>query len=249
MTPALEIQNVTVSYALKPAVRNVSLRIEPRQIVGIIGPNGAGKSTLLKAVMGLLPMDTGVVMVLGRPLAEARRLIAYVPQKESVDWDFPVAVRDVVLMGRFGQLGLFQRPTAADRRIAMEALEQVGMSALADRHIRDLSGGQQQRVFLARALTQRAEVLLLDEPFVGVDAATERVVFDLLAELKSAGKTLLVVNHDLSAVDEYDSLVMLNQRVVAFGPTKEVFVPEKLRETYGGQLTILQQAEQLLVVK
>lgn len=247
--PALELQNVTISYGLKPAVRNVTLRIPPQQIIGIIGPNGAGKSTLLKGIMGLLPLDNGQVRVFGRPLNGSRRLLAYVPQKESVDWDFPVTVRDVVLMGRYAHLGLFQRPRRQDEEIASRALEEVGMTEFASRHIRDLSGGQQQRVFLARALAQESAVMLLDEPFVGVDAATEKAIFELMERLKKEGKTLVVVNHDLSVVEKYDALVMINQRLVAHGPTAEVFHSRTLHETYGGRLTILQQAEQLLVVK
>jgi len=246
---AIDIQNVTVSYGLKPAIRNVTMQILPHQIVGIIGPNGAGKSTLLKAIVGLLPLDDGLITVFGKPLKEARRRVAYVPQKESVDWDFPVTVRDVVLMGRYGHLRILQRPRAEDGVVAMQVLGLVGMSDFENRHIRDLSGGQQQRVFLARALAQEADIMLLDEPFVGVDAATEQVVFDLMAQLKSEGKTLIVVNHDLSVVDHYDSLVMVNQRLVAFGPSKEVFNSERLRETYGGRLTILQETEQLIAVK
>jgi len=244
--PALDIQNVTVSYGSKPAIRNVTARIEPRQIVGIIGPNGAGKSTLLKAVLGLLPLDSGSVAVFGQSLNVSRRRLAYVPQKESVDWDFPATVRDVVLMGRFGHLRWFERPRARDVQIAMNSLELVGMTEFENRHIRDLSGGQQQRVFLARALAQEADIMLLDEPFVGVDAATERAIFDLMDRLKEAGKTLIVVNHDLSIVERYDALIMLNQRLVAFGPTTKVFTPRYLHETYGGRLTILQQTEEVI---
>jgi manganese/zinc/iron transport system ATP- binding protein len=244
--PALDIQNVTVSYGAKPAIRNVTARIEPRHIVGIIGPNGAGKSTLLKAVMGLLPLDSGSITVFGQSLRQSRRRLAYVPQKESVDWDFPVTVRDVVLMGRFGHLRWYERPRPRDIQIAMNSLELVSMTEFENRHIRDLSGGQQQRVFLARALAQEADIMLLDEPFVGVDAATERAIFDLMDKLKDAGKTLVVVNHDLSVVERYDALIMLNQRLVAFGPTGEVFTPRYLHETYGGRLTILQQTEQAL---
>jgi len=247
--PALDIQNVTASYGSKPAIRNITARIEPRQIVGIIGPNGAGKSTLLKAVMGLLPLDSGSVAVFGQSLNGSRCHLAYVPQKESVDWDFPVTVRDVVLMGRFGHLRWFERPQSRDLQIAMNSLELVGMTEFEDRHIRDLSGGQQQRVFLARALAQEADIMLLDEPFVGVDAATEKAIFDLMDTLKDAGRTLVVVNHDLSVVERYDALIMLNQRLVAFGPTTKVFTPRYLHETYGGRLTILQQTDQQLVVK
>jgi manganese/zinc/iron transport system ATP- binding protein len=246
-TLAIEVQNVSVSYHLKPAIRNVTLQIHTGQLVGVIGPNGAGKSTLLKAVVGLLPLDNGRVLIFGEPVEKMRARVAYVPQKEAIDWDFPVTVEDVVMMGRFGHLGIFQRPTARDREIVAESLRTVEMTELGRRHIRQLSGGQQQRVFVARALAQQADILLLDEPFVGIDAATEQTLFDLMRALKSQGKTVVVVNHDLSIVDRYDMLVMLNQRLVAAGPTQEVFNPKTLHETYGGRLTLLQQTEQLLV--
>jgi manganese/zinc/iron transport system ATP- binding protein len=245
--PAIEAQNVSVSYRVKPAIRNISLRIEAGQLVGVIGPNGAGKSTLLKAIVGLLPLDSGRILIFGEPAAAMRRRVAYVPQKEAVDWDFPVTVEDVVMMGRFGHLGLLERPGRRDRRIVAEALATVEMTELAHRHIGELSGGQQQRVFVARALAQQAEILLLDEPFVGIDAATEQTLFELMRRLKSEGKTVVVVNHDLSIVERFDMLVMLNQRLVAAGPTAEVYTTQALHETYGGRLTLLQQAEQLMV--
>jgi manganese/zinc/iron transport system ATP- binding protein len=239
-TPALEVHDLTVSYHRKPVLWNVDLAVPPGKLVGIIGPNGAGKSTLIKAIMGLLPLSSGWVQVFGRPIERQRERVAYVPQRESVDWTFPVTAMDVVLMGRYGALRWYKRISRKDREIAREALNQVGMLAYADRQISNLSGGQQQRVFLARALTQDSQIYLMDEPFTGVDAATESAIVKLLQELRAAGKTVLVVNHDLQTAKEYfDMLILLNMRLVAFGPTEEVFTPELLQKTYGGRLTIL----------
>lgn len=241
----LSVENVTVSYGAKTALRNINLELASNQVVGVIGPNGAGKSTLLKAVMGLLPLDAGTIRIYGKVIGERRERIAYVPQKESVDWNFPVSVLDVVMMGRYGRLGWLRFPQRSDRDRAMEALAQMEMADSAHVHIRNLSGGQQQRVFIARALAQGADLLLLDEPFVGVDAATEMAIFALMNVLKAKDCTLVVVNHDLSVVERFDSLIMINQRLVAYGPTKEVFQEANLHQTYGGRLTLLQQAEQL----
>jgi manganese/zinc/iron transport system ATP- binding protein len=239
-TPALELHDLSVSYQKKPVLYGVDLSIPEGSLVGLIGPNGAGKSTLIKAVMGLLPLDGGWVKVFGRPFAEAKQRVGYVPQRESVDWDFPVNVMDVVLMGRYGKLGLFKRPGKADREKAREALDKVAMLPFANRQISNLSGGQQQRVFLARALTQESELYLMDEPFAGVDAATESAIITLLQELKSRGRTIVVVHHDLTTAREYfDRLVLLNMRVVASGPTDEVFTVDLLQKTYGGRLTLL----------
>lgn len=238
--PAVETHDLTVSYHKKPVLWNVDVAVPQGKLVGIIGPNGAGKSTLIKAVMGLLPLASGWVKVFDKPIAEARSRVAYVPQRESVDWDFPVTVMDVVLMGRYGRLGWFRRTRPEDKAAALDALEKVGMRPYANRQISNLSGGQQQRVFLARALAQDSDVYLMDEPFVGVDAATEKAIVTLLQALRAQGKTVLVVNHDLDASRRYfDYILMLNMRVVAFGPTEEVFTPELLQKTYGGRLTIL----------
>jgi manganese/zinc/iron transport system ATP- binding protein len=210
--------------------------------VGIVGPNGAGKSTLIKAAMGMLPLSSGWVKVFGEPVKKNLTRIGYVPQRESVDWDFPVSVKDVVLMGRYGHLGLFKRPTKRDRDIAHECLDKVKMLPYANRQISNLSGGQQQRVFLARALAQESDLYFMDEPFAGVDAATESAIVTLLHELRNKGKTLLVVHHDLpTARDYFDTLLLLNMRVVAFGRTEEVFTHELLQKTYGGRLTILSE--------
>jgi len=241
----LEIHDVTVSYHQKPVLWGVDLSIPRGQLVGIVGPNGAGKSTLIKACMGLVPLNSGWVKLFGRPLAEVATRVGYVPQRESVDWDFPVSVMDVVLMGRYGRLGLGRRPGAADRAAARACLEQVGMLPFADRQIANLSGGQQQRVFLARALAQDAELYFMDEPFSGVDAATESAIITVLRALRDRGCTLLVVHHDLPTARSYfDMLLLLNMNVVAFGPTAEVFTAELLQKTYGGRLTILSEVAQ-----
>ncbi len=239
----VSLRGVTVSYGQKPVLRSVSFDVPYAQLVGIVGPNGAGKSTLLRAILGLVRLDAGTIKILGRPAQHCRKCIAYVPQTEAVDWDFPVTVRDVVLMGRYGRLGWFGRPKRADRSAAAKALSNVGMTDFADRHIRQLSGGQQQRVFLARALCQEADILLLDEPFSGVDAATEQAIFELIGRLTGAGKTLVVVNHDLSVLKRFDSVLLLNQQVIAFGPTDQVMTNENLRRTYGGRLTLLDRAD------
>src|SRR5918997_1295658 len=243
--PALEVHDLTVSYHRKPVLWNVDLAVPPGKLVGIIGPNGAGKSTLIKAIMGLLPMSSGWVQVFGKPVDRQRDKVGYVPQRESVDWTFPVTAMDVVLMGRYGSLPWYKRIGRAERELAREALDKVSMLPYADRQISNLSGGQQQRVFLARALVQNSSVYLMDEPFAGVDAATEAAIMKLLQDLRAAGKTVLVVHHDLQTAREYfDMLILLNMRLVAFGATEQVFTPELLQKTYGGRLTILSDVAQ-----
>jgi manganese/zinc/iron transport system ATP- binding protein len=238
--PALEVHDLTVSYHRRPVLWNVDLAVPPGQLVGILGPNGAGKSTLIKAIMGLIPLSSGWVQVFGEPVERMRDKIGYVPQRESVDWTFPVTAMDVVLMGRYAAVPWWRRVSRRDREKARQCLEKVGMLPYANRQISNLSGGQQQRVFLARALAQESEIYLMDEPFAGVDAATESAIVRLLQELREAGKTLLVVHHDLQTAREYfDMLILLNMRLVAFGSTDEVFTPELLQKTYGGRLTIL----------
>jgi manganese/zinc/iron transport system ATP- binding protein len=244
--PALSVRNLTVSYDRKPAVRNVSADVEVTERIAIVGPNGAGKSTFIRAVVGLVALDSGEILVHGQPLERVRTRVAYVPQRGAVDWDFPVLVRDVVLMGRYPRLGWLRRPRPADREIAAAALERLGMAEYAARQIGQLSGGQQQRVFLARAVAQEADLLLLDEPFVGVDAATEEAIFTLLDEARGEGKTVIVVNHDLAAVRRhFDRVMLLNGRLVAFGPPEETLDPALLRATYGGRLTALETADHL----
>lgn len=235
----LSIQNMTVAYHKKPVLEQVSLTIPEGKLIGIVGPNGAGKSTLIKAALGLIPSLSGEVKIYGKPYKEQRHLVGYVPQRESVDWDFPTNALDVVTMGRYGHLGWFRRPGNKEKQIAMSCLEKVGMADFADRQISQLSGGQQQRIFLARALAQDASLYFMDEPFVGVDAATEKAIITLLGELKKQGKTVLVVHHDLSTVKEYfDWVILLNVGLVDIGPTNEVFTRDKLQKTYGGKLAI-----------
>ena len=243
----LSIYDLTVAYHRKPVLWDVSLDLPPGRLVGVVGPNGAGKSTLIKAVLELVPSASGRVLVFGKPYRKARHRVGYVPQRESVDWDFPVSALDVVAMGLYGKIGWCRRVTRKYRDIALAALERVGIADLANRQISHLSGGQQQRTFLARALVQDADLYLMDEPFAAVDAATERAIVQILQDLKSAGKTMVVVHHDLQTVDEYfDHVVLLNMRVVAAGPTKEVFTNENLHKTYGGKLTLLDQASEAM---
>ncbi|UFJ43086.1 metal ABC transporter ATP-binding protein [Brevibacillus humidisoli] len=236
----LSVRDLTVAYQKKPVLRGVTLDIPEGNLIGIVGPNGAGKSTFIKAVQNLIPAASGQVSIYGKPYKEQRRRVGYVPQRESVDWDFPTDALDVVLMGTYGHLGWFRRPGKAEREWALECLKKVGMADYANRQISQLSGGQQQRVFLARALAQKADLYFMDEPFAGVDAATEKAIILLLDELKEQGKTVLVVHHDLQTVPEYfDWVVLLNRRIVAAGPTEQVFTAELLQKTYGGRLHIL----------
>jgi manganese/zinc/iron transport system ATP- binding protein len=245
--PVLEIHDLTVSYNRKPVLWGIDLTIPAGSLVGIIGPNGAGKSTLLKTTMGLIPLSSGYVKLFGKDLNEIREKVSYVPQRESVDWDFPASVLDVVLMGRYHKLGLFKRPRKADKDVAMECLQKVGMEPYINRQISQLSGGQQQRVFLARALAQDADIYFMDEPFAGVDAATESAIIQLLREMTEKGKTVIVVHHDLQSAERYFNwILLLNMRLVASGPTDKVFSPELLQETYGGKLTVLSKVGDLL---
>ena len=239
----LAVHDMTVAYRRKPVLWDVDYDAPAGKLIGLIGPNGAGKSTLLKAILDLTPKASGRVMIFGKPYREQRHLVGYVPQRESVDWDFPVNALDVVCMGRYGQIGWFRRVSSEHRDAARAALDQVGMADYAKRQISRLSGGQQQRVFLARALAQDALLYLMDEPFASVDAATEQAIMTVLRCLRDAGKTVLVVHHDLETVREYfEEVVLLNMRVVARGPTDSVFTPENLRKTYGGRLTLLEEA-------
>lgn len=248
MSIALYVNNLSVAYEKKPVLRHVNLELQSGRLIGIIGPNGAGKSTLIKSMLGLVPKLEGEVRIFGKSYESQRKKVGYVPQRESVDWDFPTHALDVVMMGRYGHLGWFRRPGAKDRILAMDALKQVGMAEFADRQISQLSGGQQQRVFLARALVQDASIYFMDEPFAGVDAATEKAIITLLSALKQSGKTVLVVHHDLSTVHEYfDDVILLNQTVIAVGDVQEVFTKENLQRTYGGKLAILDQRQELIL--
>lgn len=245
--PVVEVHDLTVSYDRKPVLWGIDLTLPAGALVGVIGPNGAGKSTLIKAMMNLLSVSSGYVRIFDQPLKQVHKRISYVPQRESVDWDFPASVFDVVLMGRYGSMGLFSRPRKADKDAAMDALEKVGMQGFASRQISQLSGGQQQRVFLARALAQNADIYFMDEPFAGVDIATETAIIELLRQMRDQGKTVIVVHHDLqSASDYFDWVVLLNMRLVASGPTEKVLTQELLEQTYGGKLTLLSKVGDLL---
>jgi manganese/zinc/iron transport system ATP- binding protein len=243
----LSIHDMTVAYHRKPVLWDVDLDIPEGKLVAIVGPNGAGKSTLIKAALDLVPRASGQVLVFGKPYSENRRLVGYVPQRESVDWDFPVSALDVVAMGLYGSIGWFRRVSKAHREAARAALDRVGMADFANRQIRQLSGGQQQRVFLARALAQNAKLYLMDEPFAAVDAATEQAIVGILRTLQSQGKTAVVVHHDLETVPDYfDHVILVNMRIVAHGPTKDVFTRDNLRKTYGGRLTLLDAAAEAI---
>ncbi|UCH27914.1 MAG: metal ABC transporter ATP-binding protein [Trueperaceae bacterium] len=215
--------------------------IPPGVLAAIVGPNGAGKSTLIKTVLGLIRPAAGHVYIHGKPYRDQRRLVGYVPQRTSVDWDFPTTALDVVSMGLYGRLGWFRRPGKREKQRALAALEQVNMSSFADRQISQLSGGQQQRVFLARALVQAADIYFMDEPMAGVDATTERAIIEILRKLRDQNKTVVVVHHDLQTVTSYfDWIVILNVRIIAQGSVADVYTAEHLRAAYGGQIALLQ---------
>jgi manganese/zinc/iron transport system ATP- binding protein len=237
---ALHVEDLTVSYNRAPVLWDIDLDIPPGVMAAVVGPNGAGKSTLIKAVLGLVRPVAGHVRLFGQPYDAVRRRVGYVPQRSSVDWDFPTTVLDVVTMGLYGQLGWFRRPGRAERGRAMAALDRVAMADYASRQISQLSGGQQQRVFIARALVQEADIYFLDEPMAGVDATTEAAIVAVLKALRDEGRTVVVVHHDLTTVRRYfDWLAMLNVRVIAQGSVSEVYTPENLRATYGGQVALL----------
>ncbi len=238
----LVIENLTASYDKNPVISNINLKIPSGNIVGIVGPNGAGKSTLIKSVMGLVPKYTGKIYIFGQPFQKASKYIGYMPQRENIDWDFPVNVYDVVMMGRYQKLGLFKKPKKADREFVDACIEKVDLTAFKNHQISNLSGGQQQRVFLARALAQESDLYFMDEPFAGVDAKTERAIMGVLQELRDQGKTLIVIHHDLATVkDHFDYLVLINHRIIASGFTKEVFTIDNLEKTYGGNLHIFRE--------
>lgn len=240
--PILEVHDLTVAYNRKPVLWNINFGIPKGALVGVMGPNGAGKSTLIKAIMDLLPLSSGVIKLFGENIDNVRKKVSYVPQRTAVDWDFPATVQDVVMMGRYPNIGLLRKPKKADYDFVDLCLENVGLTYYKDRQISELSGGQQQRVFIARALAQEADIYFMDEPFVGVDAGTEATIIKLLKDMKNKGKTVIVVHHDLQTAPEYfDWLVLLNQRLVASAPIKESFTQKVLAETYGGKLTLLSQ--------
>lgn len=241
---ALEVTDLTVAYQEKPVLWDIDLEMPGGILMAIIGPNGAGKTTLLRSILGLVRTAAGQILIYGKPYAQQRSLVGYVPQRGSVDWDFPTTVLDVVMMGRYGTLGWLRRPGYRERKLALESLERVGMADFADRQISQLSGGQQQRVFLARALAQEAQIYFMDEPFQGVDATTERDIVLLLQELRRQDKTVIVVHHDLQTVPEYfDWVTLLNVRRIASGPVEQVFTEENLRLTYGGRVAFLRELQ------
>lgn len=232
---AIKIQDLTVAYKEKPVLWDIDAEIPKGVLLAIVGPNGAGKTTLIKSMLNLIEKASGKVFFLDKKYEDVRKKIAYVPQRNSVDWEFPATVLEVVLMGTYGRLGWIKRPGKKEKEEARQALEKVGMSEFESRHISQLSGGQQQRVFLARALVQDAEIYLMDEPFVGVDAVTEKAIVALLKELRQTGKTVLVVHHDLQSVESYfDWVLLLNVRKIALGPVSEVMTEENLKLAYGG---------------
>ncbi len=234
---ALAVDNLSVKYRALDALKNVSFTVQPGRLVGIFGPNGAGKSTLVKAMLGLIPTVSGKVLYQDKPLAEQLHQVAYVPQRSQIDWTYPVTVWDVVMMGRVKKTGWFNRFSSISRRVAIEALARVGMDGYKDRPIGELSGGQQQRVFLARSLAQQANVFCFDEPFVGIDQKTQKIIFDVFEELTQAGKIVLVVNHDLGeSITHFDELLLLNQTLVASGDRQDVLTPENLEQAYGGRV-------------
>lgn len=239
---SLIVEQLSVAYDKKIVLDKASFQVPIGRLTAIIGPNGAGKSTLLKAILNQLPNKVGHISILDQPFNPKKLVVGYVPQRNAVDWDFPTTAIDVVLMGRYGHRGLFKRPSKEDKQIALDALKSVGMDAFADRSIGQLSGGQQQRVFLARALAQNPDVYFLDEPFAGVDIATEKTIIDILKGLQSKGKSIFVVHHDLQTVEEYfDYTILLNKTIIAAGPTEKVFIPPLLQETYGGKLFTIEK--------
>jgi len=236
----IKVEGLSVSYERKRVLTNIYMELEGGHVYGVIGPNGAGKSTLFKAILGLIEVNAGQITFGQGSIEDVRKRVAYVPQKDEVDWSFPAKVMDVVMMGRYPHKGLLQRMNNRDRDIAMAALEDVGIADLKDRQIGQLSGGQQQRVFIARALCQEAEVFFLDEPFVGVDIMTEQRIISILKRLANEGKTLLVVHHDLATVTDYFSkVILLNQRLIAYGDTASTFTDDNVKRCYGAQLSIL----------
>ncbi len=244
---ALEVHNLTVTYHNTPVLWGVSFEVPKGAMVGILGPNGAGKSTLLKTILGFIKPVSGTIRCFGKTIEQLKKHIAYVPQKESVDWTFPATVWDVVMMGRYGKRKLYEPLRLEDKKAVIEALKKVDMLLLKHRHISALSGGQQQRVFLARALAQDPILFLLDEPFAGIDMASEENIITLLKQLKNEGKTIIVVHHNLLTAPQYfDYLLFLNSRRIAWGPTKEVFTEENIQKTYGGRLPTLSKISTIL---
>lgn len=238
--PVLDVKSLTVTYEQKPAILDIHFQAHTNELLGIIGPNGAGKTTLLKSIIGLIKTNSGDIKTFGTTVKKSLTRISYVPQRQTIDWDFPIKVIEVALMGRYGKLGLFRRPKLIDYQIAQEAVDRVGLTKFANSPISELSGGQQQRTFLARALAQEADLYLMDEPFSGLDISTEISIIDILKELRSDGKTILVVHHDLSTVEGYfDHVLLINKKLFATGETKKVFTKENLNRVYEGRFLTL----------
>ncbi len=240
MSKTIDVKNVSVSYTDKKVIQDISFSLDSGRMIGIIGPNGAGKSTLVKAMLDLVPKDTGEVEIFGKSLDEMRKKIAYIPQRADIDWDFPILVKDTVLLGTYPKLGLFKRPGAEDKKKALESLEKVGMGEFADKQIGELSGGQQQRVFVARSLAQDADIFFLDEPFVGVDVKSEEIIINILKELRDEGKTILVIHHDLTKVEVYfDDIILVNNYLFGAGPVEEVVTPDLMEAAFEAPLDVL----------
>jgi len=241
---SIDISGLSVSYDRKSVLSNIHLNLEPGYVYGLLGGNGSGKSTMFKSILGLIPTDSGDIAIHGEEIEAVQKFISYIPQKEEIDWSFPATVFDIVLMGRYPHRKVFERLSHVDRERAKESLRMMGIEDLSHKQIGELSGGQQQRAFIARALCQDAEIYLFDEPFVGVDITTEAKIIEIVKELAKEGKLVVIIHHDLAKVKEYfDKVIMINQRLVAFGDTEEVFTDENIKKTYGGRLTILQQTE------
>lgn len=241
MSKTINVENLNVSYYGKEVVSSVSFSFETGKLIGIIGPNGAGKSTMMKAMLGLIPCDSGDISIGDQPINSVRKQIAYVPQRSNIDWDFPVVVRDTVLMGTYPKLGLFHRPQKRDKEWAMECLVKVGMEDFSKSQIGELSGGQQQRVFIARALAQKAEYFFLDEPFVGIDVASEEVIFNILKDLRDEGKAVFVVHHDLTKVEKYfDDLILINKELIGWGSVQKVFQARLMQKAYDSPFSFLE---------
>lgn len=248
--PVLEIHDLTVSYGKNPILWNIDFSLPHGILAGIIGPNGAGKSSLIKAIMGLLEVNSGYIRVFDSEMDAVRKKISYVPQRESVDWDFPASALDIVMMGTYHKLGLFNRPGKKEKALAMKCLEKVDMASFHDRQISELSGGQQQRVFIARALAQEADIYFMDEPFAGVDISTENTIVELLKQMTKDGKTVIVVHHDIHSASRYfDWIIMLNMHLIASGPTDQVLTEPLLQKTFGGKLALLSDVSDLIKQK
>ncbi|MEY8292945.1 metal ABC transporter ATP-binding protein [Carnobacteriaceae bacterium 52-44] len=241
MNKTIDVENLSVSYANKKAIEDVNFSIKRGRLVGIVGPNGAGKSTLVKGMLDLVKKDSGIVKIFGKELDEMREEIAYIPQRADIDWDFPILVNNTVLLGRYPRLGLFKRPSPEDKKIANEALTKVGMEDFAEKQIGQLSGGQQQRVFVARSLAQKASIFFLDEPFVGVDIKSEEIIINILKELRDEGKTIFVIHHDLTKLENYfDDIIVINKYIYGAGPVKEIFTPERMEKAFQAPLSVLE---------